>query len=181
MTRITPSVVHTRESPNCSGRNGARPRLIVVHSTESDNITGSSRDLVNMAGYLSQPSTRASSHVIVDSDGHSARIVGDGLKAWTCAYWNPVSLNVEQIGRASQSHWSRDELRETARWIARWSKMYGIPAYKGAVNVNSGQVTRPGVVRHSELGARGGGHHDPGSSFPLDEVLALARFYKSKL
>ena len=42
MSRYRPNVVVTRESPNQSSRNGAVPRLIVVHSTESPNRPGNS-------------------------------------------------------------------------------------------------------------------------------------------
>jgi hypothetical protein len=31
------------------------------------------------------------------------------------------------------------------------------------------------------LGQIGGGHVDPGPNYPMDSVLALARFYRSKL
>ncbi len=90
-----------------------------------------------------------------------------------------MSLSIEQIGRAASEKWTRDEIRETARWIARWSKMHGIPIRKGAVN--GGQVTRSGVVTHKMLGQLGGGHVDPGDRYPFDAVLNLARFYRAKL
>jgi hypothetical protein len=180
-SRIHPNVVFRKESPNQSSRNGAKPRLIIVHSTEGDNVAGTARDLIGVAGYLCQPNVQASSHVLVDSDGYSARIVADDRKAWTQAWWNPWGLSIEQVGRAAQTTWAREELRESARWIARWSLMYGIPPYKGAVDLESGRILKVGVVRHSELGVRGGGHHDPGPSYPLDETLALARFYRAKL
>ena len=78
-------------------------------------------------------------------------------KAWTQAWFNPWSLSIEQIGRAAQTEWARDELREAARWIARWSRLYNIPAYKGKVDPVSGKILKAGVVRHSDLGVRGGG------------------------
>ncbi len=178
--RIHPHVAIRKSSPNQSSRKGAKPRLIVVHSTESANVPGLS-DLQGVASWLCNPASQASSHVIVDADGYSARLVADDRKAWTQAWWNPWSLSIEQVGRAAQTSWSRDELREAARWTARWSLLYDIPAYKGAVDVETGRIIRAGVVRHSELGARGGNHHDPGPSYPLDKMLALARFYRGKL
>lgn len=180
MSRYTPNVVISRSSPNQSSRNGARPRLIVVHSTESDNRPGSS-DLAGVTGWLCNPASQASSHVIVDADGNSARLVADDRKAWTQAWWNPWALSIEQIGRAAQKSWTRDELREAARWIARWSRLHGIPPYKGKVDAASGRIIRAGVVRHSELGQRGGNHHDPGSGYPLEDTLALARYYRAKI
>ncbi len=179
-TRIHPRVVLRRESPNQSSRNGATPRLITIHSTESENRPGVS-DLQATAGWLCSTPAAASSHVIVDADAQSARLVSDSRKAWTQAWFNPWCLSIEQIGRAAQKEWERDELRETARWVARWSLMHDIPPYKAKVDLASGRILRAGVIRHSELGARGGNHHDPGAGYPMDKMLALARFYRARL
>jgi hypothetical protein len=179
MSRYVPHVVYSKRSPNQSSRNGVRPSIIVLHSTESDNVHGTDRDLQNVCDFLCRPATQASSNVIVDSDGHSARLVADEAKAWAQAAYNPYALSIEQIGRAASEHWTRDEIRETARWIARWSKKYAIPIQVGAVW--SGSVTRPGVVTHKMLGQLGGGHVDPGAAYPIDLALALARFYRGKL
>jgi N-acetyl-anhydromuramyl-L-alanine amidase AmpD len=178
MSRYSPHVTVRRISPNRSSRGGVRPSLIVVHSTESDNRSGNG-DLAAVADFLARPGTQASAHVMVDADGHSARLVADGEKAWHCAGYNSVSLGIEQVGRAAQAQWTRDEIRECARWVARWSKLYSIPIRKGAVD--GGRVTRSGVLRHSDLGVLGGGHLDPGRGYPLESMLALARFYQGKL
>ncbi len=179
MSRYTPAVVVTRDSPNQSSRRGVKPRLIVLHSTESDNVKGSSRDLANVADFLCRPATQASSHVIVDSDGNSARLVPDDAKAWTQAAFNPHCLSIEQIGRAASERWTRDEIREAARWVARWSKKYDIPIRVGAVSGTS--VARSGIVTHKMLGAAGGGHVDPGSAYPLTAMLNLAKFYRAHI
>ncbi|MGI8624185.1 MAG: N-acetylmuramoyl-L-alanine amidase [Solirubrobacteraceae bacterium] len=178
MSRVTPRVVVRRTSPNQSSRNGTRPSLIVLHSTESDQRAGSS-DLAGVAEYLSRTAVQASSHVITDADGYSARLVADSRKSWAQAAYNPMALSIEQIGRAASEHWKRDEYRETARWIARWSKLWHIPIRVGAVS--GGRVLRSGVVTHKMLGAAGGGHVDPGPRYSVPDVLALARFYKAKL
>ncbi len=179
MSRYVPHVVYRRTSPNQSSRNGVKPTIIVLHSTESPNIPGSDSDLVNVTDYLCRPDVRASSHVIVDGDGHSARLVADISKAWTQAAYNSVALSIEQIGRAGSESWTRDEIREAARWIARWSKLHGIPIRLGAVS--GGGVARSGVVTHKMLGQIGGGHVDPGDRYPFEAVLNLARFYRAKL
>lgn len=179
MSRYTPHVVHHRISPNQSSRNGVTPRIIVLHSTEGSNIPHSAADLIGCTNFLCQPSVEASSHVIVDGDGHSARLVADERKSWAQARYNPFALSIEQIGHAASEHWTRDEIRETARWIARWSKKYHIPIRIGAVG--GGFVTRTGVVTHKMLGALGGGHVDPGDRYPLEACLNLARFYRSKI
>ena len=172
--RIFPKVVIRDDVVNQSDRDGATPKLIVIHTTESHNRPGTS-DLESIAGWFNNPAADASSHVIVDDDGHSARCVSDDRKAWTCAEFNSVSLNIEQIGfaRLPRWRWIRKwrELRETARWIARWSIKYGIP-------IEHASPTGAGVLRHSELGAAGGGHSDPGTTYPFGRVLKLARIFR---
>lgn len=179
LKRLRPDVKYRRTSPNRHSRSGRKPVAIVVHSTEGRNIPNSARDLRGCADYLCQPRVKASCHVITDSDGHSARIVSDGYAAWTCAYYNSITLNIEQIGIAAEGGWTDNHYKETARWIARWSKMYGIPIQKG--RVSNGTVVRKGVLRHSDLGSLGGGHSDPGRRFDLDRCLDIARVIRRKL
>lgn len=176
--RVKPNVVVERNVVNQSSRSGVRPRLIVLHSTESTEVKGSG-DLASIAAYFDNPAAQASSHVITDGDGNSARCVPDSAKAWTCVSFNSLSLNVEQIGRAASTVWSEEIQQETARWIAKWSKDWGIPIVRGAVSGTS--VTRSGVVFHSELGAAGGGHSDPGPNYPIGRVLDLAEGYRKLL
>lgn len=175
--RYTPHVDYTDWSPNKSTRGGAHPTLIVIHATVSHNVKGLG-DLKAIGEWFSKPSTQASSHVCTDNEGHSARYVRDSDKAWHCAAYNRMSLGIEQILPATGAEVTRDLYRETARWVARWSKMYGIPIRKG--QVSGGSVTKAGVVRHSELGGLGGGHTDPGP-YDMDAMMSLAKFYRSKL
>lgn len=177
--RYRPNVVYRRRSPNQSSRNGARPSLIVIHSTESSNIKGSQSDLRGVTDYLCRPEVKASSQVIVDGDGNSARLVADSAKAWTQAYYNPWALSIEQVGRAATENWTRDEIRETARWVARWSKKYGIPIRRA--QVSNGRVVRSGVITHKRLGSLGGGHVDPGDRYPMQAMMRLARFYRARI
>lgn len=175
--RAYPNVVIRRAARNQSSRNGIRPQLIVIHSTESSNRPGSS-DLAAIGAWFDNPTAQASSHVCTDGDGNSARYVADTAKAWHCAGYNSVSLGIEQIGRAAQSSWSPDEIRESARWVAYWSRKHGIPIRRGAVT--GGRVVKSGVVTHADLGVTGGGHHDPGAGYPVADLLRLAAFYRSR-
>lgn len=164
-----------------SSRHGAEPLLITIHSTEGNNVPDSVRDLEGLGEFFDRLSTQASSHVAVDADGYSAKYVPDEQKAWTQAYFNPVCLSIECIGRAAQAKklWTPEQYDKVARYIAYWSVEYDIPIGKGRVSQN-GQVTKKGVIRHSELGHLGGDHHDPGSNFDLAHVNKLARQYKRK-
>lgn len=175
--RIFPAVVVRRDVACQSSRNGVKPTAIVIHSTESSNRPGSG-DLAAIANFFDNPSTQASSHVCVDADGHSARMVDDQRKAWHAAAFNSLTLGIEQIGRAAQSLWAGPEVRETARWVAYWSRHHGIPIRIGAVS--DGKITKSGVVTHKMLGQAGGGHWDPGPGYPLRRMLVLARHYKKR-
>ena len=176
MVRRFPHVTVRKISPFASSRNGAKPLLIVVHATQSHNYKGD-RDLAAIGEWFQNPAAQVSSHVCTDADGHSARYVPDAEKAWHCAGFNGVSLGVEQVGMVGDT-WTRAEVRETARWIAVWSRKHGIPIRQGQVNQN-GTVIRSGVLRHSDLGAKGGNHDDPGSSYPWRLLLGLAVFYRA--
>ena len=180
--RIKPNVKVRVSSPHQSERSVSRPNLIVLHSTESHDVPKSARDLKAVAAWFQNPASQASSHVIVDADGNSARCVPDSNKAWTCVNFNSVSLNIEQIGFASfgRQRWRRRwrEIRESARWIAKWSKRHNIPIRRAKVHGSA--VMRSGVTTHAALGVAGGGHHDPGP-YPMRRVLILARLYKVAL
>lgn len=183
--RIHPNVVVREASPNYSQRLAVPLCLIVVHSTESHNYAGSPADLKAVAGWFANRASQVSAHVIVDGDGHSARCVQDGDKAWHGYLYNSYSLGIEQVGFAAQGKdaWLKDddELHETARWIARWSVRYTIPIRHGQVaKTGTPRIIEAGVVTHADLGANGGGHVDPGS-YPLVKVLDLAQGYKHKL
>jgi N-acetyl-anhydromuramyl-L-alanine amidase AmpD len=172
--RVRPKVVYERNSPNQSSRAGAI-RLIVIHDTESPERDGKG-DLVSIADYFANPAAQVSSHVITDGDGLSARCVPDNRKAWHCAAYNSAALGIEQIGYASRtkSQWPEAQLKETARWIAVWSKKHGIPIKHVGPNGS-------GVVTHADLGVSGGGHSDPGSGYPLAKVLRYAEDFKKHL
>lgn len=175
--RYSPHVNVTRWSPNASSRGGAHPTLIVIHVTAGHNRPGIT-DLQGLAGWFANPASQVSSHVATDNEGLSARFVRDSEKAWHCAAYNRAALGIEQVAPGTGAEITRDMYRETARWTARWSQTYGIPIRKAVVS--DGIVSRAGVTRHSDLGALGGGHSDPGP-YDMDAMLALARFYRSKL
>jgi hypothetical protein len=155
----------TSNSPNQSSRNGMKPRIIVLHTTEGHNRPGLA-DLQGLVSFFGSPSSQVSSHIVNDGEGHDARIVPDDRKAFTQAAFNAVALSIEQIGFASQTEFPQAQLHNTAQWIAHWSKKFGIPIRHS---------TTHGVCQHKDLGPNGGGHHDCGPNYPLGRVLAMAR------
>jgi hypothetical protein len=155
----------TSNSPNQSSRNGMKPRIIVLHTTEGHNRAGLS-DVQGLVSFFGNPNSQVSSHIVNDGEGHDARIVPDDRKAFTQKAFNSIALSIEQIGFASQSEFPEAQLRNTAQWIAHWSKKFGIPITHS---------TTHGVCQHKDLGIEGGGHHDCGPNYPLGRVLAMAR------
>lgn len=179
--RLLPRVVVKRSSPSQSARS-AEIELIVLHSTESHNRKGAS-DLQAISDLFATASFEASSHVVVDADGLSARCVPDARKAWTVGALNSASLNVEQIGFAADGRiaWRKraHQLREVARWIAVWSRRHGVPIRKARLS-SGGQILRAGVTTHDYCSKHGAGttHWDPGP-YPMGYVLWLARGFKA--
>ena len=170
---------------NQSSRDGARPSLIVLHTT-TDPDGGRPffrdkpglKDLKRLGAWFANPDSAVSSHVANDAQGHDARYVKDRRKAWTEVAFNSVSLSIEQIGTDSYSRgkWLNQraaQLENTAKWIAYWHRRWRIPIARAKVSGST--VTRPGVATHAQLGSAGGGHDDPGPGYPLGHVLVRAR------
>jgi hypothetical protein len=180
-TRYKPHLEVTRWSPNHSPRGDVRPVLVAVHATTGHNRPGVV-DLEGLGQWFAVGSVQAgnpvSSHVATDNEGHSARFVRDSEKAWHVAYYNRPALGIEQVLPGDGTEVTREMLRETARWVAWWSNLYGIPIRKATVT-EGGLITRAGVIRHSELGALGGNHSDPGP-YDMHAMLSLARFYRPR-
>ena len=166
---MAPSPELTKDVGNQSSRNGTAVKLIVLHTTESHDRPGLG-DIQAIIGWFDNPRSQASSHVVNDKEGNDARLVADERKAWTCASYNPQSLNLEQIAwaRYSRTEWltkRHAQLRNTAEWIAYWSKAHAIPLMHSTVH---------GVCQHRDVSGPGG-HTDCGQEYPFDYVLALAR------
>lgn len=155
---------------NCSSRNGVKPRLIVLHITVSHNRPGRG-DVDAILNFFQQPSSQASSHIVIDAEGLTGRCVMDRDKAWTQAAFNPQSLSIEQVEFAAKprEQWmaeNKPQLEQAARWVAWWGHKYDIPLVKS---------TFRGVCEHSDLGPAGGGHSDCGPGYPLQWVIDRAK------
>lgn len=176
----TPNVVHYVR--NKSSRGGSTIGMIVIHTTEGSNLPGDT-DLIGLGNFFDQPSVQASSHIANDGEGRDARYVADQDKAWTCSNDNPFTLNVEQIGfaKTTREEWYKlysHQLANTAKWIAFWCDKYNIPMRRGAAP--AGILIKKGIASHKQLGLLGGGHWDPGPSYPMKYVILMARYFTAK-
>lgn len=172
--RLVPNVIVRDLTTSKSSRNGAKPSLLVLHTTE-----GVMR-LADRARFWD--TVEASAHVGVGNrkfgeQSSSARYVKDEDKAWTEAFYNPVGLSIEIEGFASDRNWSDAVVNEVARWLAHWSIHTEIPLRRA--RVFGGRVIRSGVASHKQLGFLGGGHSDPGH-FPIRKAIRQARKIKAK-
>ena len=155
---------------------------ICVHSTESQDLPGTTDDLRAIRNWFDNPASQASSHIGIDGQGNTEQWVYAPKKAWTCGAANSFTLNIEFIGRAAQPRkdWEEAQLKQGARWAAYWGHRFGIPMVKGAViDVHGACVcVHKGIIRHSDVTAAGfGSHTDPGPNFPMERFIDLGQWY----
>ena len=136
------------ESPNYSERAaGVSLDLIIVHDTEG-GYEGAVR-------WFGNRHSQVSAHLVLKEDGSEAtQMVPYSKKAWHCAAFNSRSVGLEMAGFAKAGYGER-EWAVAARIVAFLLHKYALPARWA--RGGSG----PGFCRHYDLGAAGGGHHDP--------------------
>lgn len=162
----------TRIVQNSSSRRGVRPRLLVAHYTVSSNRPGWS-DVDAITALFDRPSFQASSHYVIDREGHCNYIVRESDKAWTQAGYNPLSISVEIINSGRERTLMDDAgYRKLGQVFADAARRWQIPLRPG--RVSGCTVARSGIVQHADLGACGGGHHDVGP-YPMGPVIKAAQ------
>lgn len=147
-----PTPLPFKESPNQSARlHGLKPYLIVVHRP-----VGEYGPSIN---WLRNPKAQASAHIITEGNktgvDAATQLVPWDRKAWACASFNSASYNLE----VDDDAWDGDDLSaafSAARICAFLCKRTGIPP-----GWSRSPLSQPGIVRHYDLGAAGGGHSDP--------------------
>ena len=171
-----------------------RPRLIVIHTMEAGETVGQARSAATWM-QTSGGTGQVSSHLTIDST-EVIRVVPDSGTAFTCgAPWNDMSLNIEQAGYAAQDAagwadpYSVAQRDLTAQAVAWWCARYGIPA----VWLEPGDLADwehcSGITSHANvalasqspamraLGYTPGNHTDPGSNYPMADLLARVRSF----
>jgi hypothetical protein len=155
-------------SPN-NGARSRQPRIIVIHTAEG------ARTIQSLGSFFANPGSGVSSQTGIDD---SPNTVGEYVRrdraAWTQASFNSDSISTELCAFAS---WGRDEwlrhptmLSNTTAWILEECAAAGIPFVR--IDAAAAQGSGRGVCGHVDLGSRGGGHWDPGPSFPWDIVMS---------
>lgn len=156
----------TQEFPGCrtqfvrnQSTRTATPRLIVWHYTVSADRPGFV-DNDALTAMANNPANGVSWHFSIGrSDGNCAYNVPLTQKAWTQGNANSFSVGIEVIALGSEGEYvtgaGRARLLQVTREIGR---RLNIPMQRGAVS--NCVPTRSGIIRHIDLGACGGGHHD---------------------
>ncbi len=157
-------------------QSGTRPNsavhLIVLHSTEGG---GTARDV---AHYFTSPNSGGSAHLVID-DTSCYRCLANTVVPWGAPGANVDGFHVEQVGYAA---WTTDMwlahpgMLERVAYIVH-SHVFSIPIT--FVKASGLQGGRHGVTTHAEVSKAfpndAGNHHDPGTGYPLEHVLTLAR------
>lgn len=159
----------TRFVSNQSSRNGVRPNTQTLHYTVSSNRPG--WDDVNAIVNYFNGSSGASSHFVLDAEGHCAYIVPIERKSWTQVAANPFAISYEIIARGDEQVYLEPAgYAKLASVMRQVSQRTGIPMRRGAVN--GCVTTRSGIVQHADYGICGGGHHDI-NPFSIDDVVKV--------
>lgn len=148
-----------------SSRNGVRPTEFVLHYTVSPNRPGWA-DVEAIENYFSS-SRVASSHYIMDFEGHCLRMVHGDDKAWTQGNANPWAISVEIIatGRETNRQWRESRLIK-GKILARLVRAVMDARGMRLRRVNpSGCVFPSGWTDHNALEC-GNDHHDVTPNFP---------------
>lgn len=140
------------QGTNFSARQaGVRPTLIgAAHIWVMAERPGWG-DVLAVRDFLARIGTGASSHYIIDGEGHCAYTVPETAKAWTAGNMNgQTACNIEMGGVPDDNGWMRPAGMAKAALVMRdCAKRWDIPIQVG--NTRGCTVVTPGVVDHNEL------------------------------
>jgi hypothetical protein len=146
MTEFLPTLLW-KPSPNFSSRRGARVDLLILHDCEG-GYEGSIR-------WFELSGSSVSAHYVVREDGREAtQMVDLADNAWHACTFNRRSVGIEMSGFASRGF--------DAPLLATAAHMFAFLCYHLQIPVRHARAgVGPGIASHNDLGAAGGGHHDP--------------------
>lgn len=166
---------------NHESRQGARVRLVVIHTTEGATDVGS------LGAFFQHGTDQASYHAAFD-DNKSEQYVDYSEASWSILSGNKISDNAAMCVAAVRDAWSRDRwlqhpamLERCAAWIALRCTARGLPITRlsySEVGACKNNVNHPGgVIEHHDwtVGANDGTHNDCGSTLPWDIIIPRAR------
>lgn len=172
---LPPGIVQA-PSPNWHDRRGQPPLAIVYHVTDSDTAE-------QAVGWLRNPASGASSHVVIDRDGTIYQLVSSAKAAWTngdyapgfnrlipwlagaigkcergLANLNDYTITVEHAGRPGQA-FTEEQVAASIALSRYWLDRY--PTIRR---------NRGGMIRHADI-APVERSYCPGETFPLRRII----------
>lgn len=147
-------------------------RLIVLHSTETPAATARA-----VATGFQDPARRASSHYVVGTDG-VVSCVAESDTAWAAPGANADGVQIEQCGYAGSTDWTSGDgaavVAATAGLVAGICARHSIPLR--ALTDGELAAGQAGIVTHAQVSRvyRRSDHWDPGPSYPMATLLAIA-------
>ena len=165
-------------------KSGTRPisaiKLIVLHSTEGGGSAA------NVARYFESPSSGGSAHLVID-DAACYRCLRNAEIPWGAPGANTQGFHIEQVGYAAwtQKQWLAHEkmLDRVAYKIAYHAHLFKLPlVFVDAAGLKAGHK---GITTHAEVSKawpnNAGNHHDPGTGYPMQYVIELAKKYLAEI
>lgn len=163
---------------NYESRNGARVRLVVLHSTEG------ALDVDSLGAYFQTGTNQASYHGAMDNNRFETYVPYQ-YASWSILSGNHISDNAAFCGFAA---WSRSEwlarphmLDLGAAWLAERCVARGLPIRRLSVQDTLAAVRDPnhpgGVIMHRDytLATGDGTHTDCGDNLPWDVIIPRAQ------
>jgi hypothetical protein len=176
MTEVLPHQLPNlkwKATPNCSSRNGAAIRLVVVHrwGVRFTDEHAEARSYQGVMNYFETKASQVSSHYVYPGSavpGEATQMVPLHLKAWAERYYNGDSVEVESADAIWLGH-DPAGFHQLAHIVAYLLHHYHLPAHKlDSVGIVHGS----GFCRHYDLGALGGGHSCPTTDQHLWDAFA---------
>lgn len=156
------------------------PVRSVIHSTESGDTVNSFTEADGVVNYWKNQAEHDGAHLLIDAEGNTAFIAPFSQSTYAVCSHNTGSVHIELVGRAAftTAWWLSPsrvlQLTRCARWLAYLNLAEGIPL---SHTVDKGVAMHRDFTNYYHLTGNCA-HYDPGSAFPFDKLLSMARWYR---
>jgi len=161
-------------------REGARPRLIVIHATRSGDagnspeqeLQGTLRWFLDSRGRPDQR-TWASAHDVIAADGTRHACLDPERMAWHAGYLNPFSIGIEVAQPTREAPFPEAQVAATAARVRQLCVEYGIPMVRVMSEAESGVIGHEDTAQGRALGKSDPGDAARGGRWDWGAFMAL--------